>query len=244
MSLQDKHVVVAGGSSGIGMGVARATLAAGARVTLAARTAERLDRAREQLRAEVEDPTRVRTVVTDIAREPEVAHLFEESGPLDHLVVTAVSVAYLPIAAFDPAAGQRVIDSKLVGPLLLAKHGSRQLRPGGSITFTAGINAYRPSAGGSVVAAANGALMALGRALAVELAPLRVNVVSPGWVDTPVWDTVAGGRKTEVLGGMAARLPVGRIGTVEDLAHAFLFLMQNEYTTGTVLEVDGGHRLV
>ncbi|HEU4641553.1 MAG TPA: SDR family oxidoreductase [Gemmatimonadaceae bacterium] len=244
MTLQDRHIVIAGGSSGIGLGVARAALAAGARVTIAARTAERLDRAREQLRAEGHDPARVRSVVADISREGDVVHLFEETGPLDHLVATAVSVAYLPVAELDLAAAQRVIDSKLIGPLLLAKHGSRRIRSGGSITFTSGINAYRPAPGGSVVSATNGALEALGRALAVELAPIRVNVVSPGWVDTPVWDSFAGARKAEVLAGMAARLPVGRTGTTEDLAQGYLFLMQNEYSTGTVLHVDGGQRLV
>jgi len=141
-------------------------------------------------------------------------------------------------------AAQRVIDSKLIGPLLLAKHGAPRIRTGGSIIFTSGIAAYRPSRGGAVVAAVNGALAALGRALALELAPIRVNVVSPGWVDTPVWDVVAGDRKGAVLSGMAERLPVQRVGTPADVARAFLFLMQSEYSTGTVLHIDGGQRLV
>lgn len=244
MSLHGQHVMVVGGSSGIGLGVARAALAAGARVTLVARTAERLAAARERLERESGHPERVRSIAADVAREADVARAVAESGPLDHLVTTAVSVAYMPIEAFDVEAAQRVIGSKLVGPLLLARYGAPALRPGGSIILTAGINAHRPSPGGAVLAAANGALEALGRALAVELAPLRVNVVAPGWVDTPVWDDFAGDRKTAMHAAMAARLPAGRVGTAEDLAEAYLFLMRSAYTTGIVLHVDGGHRLV
>lgn len=95
-----------------------------------------------------------------------------------------------------------------------------------------------------MIAAANGALEALTRSLALELAPVRVNVVSPGWVDTPIWDTLAGPAKGERLAAMAARLPAGRIGRPEDVAAAFEAMMTNRFITGTVLHVDGGHRLV
>ena len=99
-------------------------------------------------------------------------------------------------------------------------------------------------AGGAVVAAVNGALGALARALALEMAPTRVNVVSPGWVETPVWDALMGERKTAAWEQMARRLPVGRIGTPSDLAAAYLFLMENTFATGTTVHVDGGHALV
>lgn len=95
-----------------------------------------------------------------------------------------------------------------------------------------------------MIAAANGALEALARALALELAPIRVNVVSPGWVDTPIWETIAGDDKTERLAAMAERLPVGRIGQPTDIAQAFVALMNNGFITGTLLHVDGGHRLI
>ena len=240
MTLNGQHVVVVGGSSGIGLGTAHAALAAGARVTIVGRSPERLAQAQRALGAD----DRVRALTADISREADVVHLFEVAGDLDHLVTTAVDAAYQPITELELAAAQRVIDSKLIGSLLLARHGAPHIRSGGSITFTSGIAAYRPSRGGAVVAAVNGALAALGRALALELAPIRVNVVSPGWVDTPVWDVVAGDRKGAVLSEMAERLPVHRVGTPDDLAQAFLFLMQSAYSTGTVLHVDGGHRLV
>jgi NAD(P)-dependent dehydrogenase (short-subunit alcohol dehydrogenase family) len=99
-------------------------------------------------------------------------------------------------------------------------------------------------AGGAVVAAVNGALGALARALALELAPTRVNVVSPGWVETPVWDTLMGERKEAAWEQMARRLPVGRIGSPSDLAAAYVFLMENTFATGTTVHVDGGHALV
>ncbi|HEX7090113.1 MAG TPA: SDR family oxidoreductase [Longimicrobiales bacterium] len=240
MQWDGTHVVVVGGSSGIGFGVARAALAAGARVTIVGRSEEHLASATRALG----DGGRVQGVAADIGREADVARLFEAIGAVDHLISTAVSATYQPIGELEMTGAQDVIDSKLVGSLLLAKHGAPRIRPGGSITFTSGIAAYRPGPGGSVVAAVNGALAALGRALAIELAPIRVNVVSPGWVDTPIWDSLAGDRKSAVLDAMAERLPVRRIATADDLAGAFLFLMQSPHTTGTVLHVDGGQRLV
>jgi NAD(P)-dependent dehydrogenase (short-subunit alcohol dehydrogenase family) len=137
-----------------------------------------------------------------------------------------------------------VLDTKLLGPWLVAKHAAPGLAADGSITFTSGIAAYRPGPGGTMIASANGALEALARALALELAPIRVNVVSPGWIDTPIWDTLAGTGKAERLAGMAARLPVGRIGQPVDVANAFMALIRNGFVTGTTVHVDGGHRLV
>lgn len=148
------------------------------------------------------------------------------------------------LSAFDLAAAQRAVESKIFGPLLLAKFGAAKLARGGSITVTSGIAAYRPTTKGSVVATINAALEGLVRALAIELAPLRVNAVSPGWVDTPIWTAVAGDRKDEILDAMAKRLPVGRIGRGEDIADAITFLMDSGFTTGTVLHVEGGHRLI
>jgi NAD(P)-dependent dehydrogenase (short-subunit alcohol dehydrogenase family) len=126
----------------------------------------------------------------------------------------------------------------------VAKHAAGWLRPGGSIGFTSGVAAYRPGPGGSMIAAVNGALEALARALALELAPVRVNVVSPGWVDTPIWDVLAGPAKAERLAEMGSRLPAGRVGKPAHIARAFVELMGNGFVTGTVLHVDGGHRLV
>ncbi|MFL5560815.1 MAG: SDR family oxidoreductase [Gemmatimonadaceae bacterium] len=234
------EVVVIGGSSGIGLGVARAVLREGGRVTIVGRSLERLEQALDAIGL----GAGVRTLSADVSREQDVERLFAQVGPVDHVVVTAIDAVYQPVRALCVEDARRVIDSKLIAALLIAARGASSIRPSGSLTLTSGIAAYRPSPGGAVVAAVNGALEALARALALELAPVRVNAVSPGWVDTPIWEVVAGERKGAVLEGMAARLPVGRIGSVDDVADAILFLMHNRYTTGTVLQVDGGHRLI
>ncbi|WP_344309942.1 SDR family oxidoreductase [Fodinicola feengrottensis] len=236
--MEHPQVVVIGGSSGIGLGIAGRLLADGANVTIAARSADRLAAAERELGA----GERLRTIVTDVSQEGQVERLFASTGPVDHIVCTAVDAvgAYQPIRRLDLTSIQKLVNAKLYGALLIAKHGTAR----GSITYTSGIAAYRPAAGGSVVAAVNGALGSLAAALAIELAPVRVNAISPGWVDTPVWDAIAGDAKAERLAAMAARLPAGRIGSPADIAEAVLALVHNGFITGTVLHVDGGHRLV
>lgn len=242
MNLQDAKVLIVGGSSGMGLAAAWRCLAAGAFVTVAGRSAERLAAARVTLQA----PSALQVIEVDIGQEAQVVSLFDRIGSLDHIVSTAADIrgAYQLLPELELADAQRVVQSKFFGPLLLAKHGAPRLAATGSLTFTSGVAAYRPAPRGSVVAAINAALEGLVRALAVELAPLRVNVVSPGWVDTPIWSNVAGDAKDATLQAMAERLPVGRIGEPADIADAIAFLMGNPFTTGTVLHVEGGHRLV
>jgi len=226
----------------MGLALAQRCLEAGARVTIVGRHEARLQAARAVLGTS----TALDAVVADVSHEEQVADLFERIDGLDHVVSTVADIrgAYELLPDLDLKAVQRAVDSKIYAPLLLAKHGAPKIDPKGSITFTSGIAAYRPSARGSAVAAVNAALEGLVRALALELAPIRVNAVSPGWVDTSIWTFVAGDRKDEVLGAMAERLPVGRIGQPDDIADAIAFLMGNAFTTGTVLHVEGGHRLI
>lgn len=242
MSISNTKILVVGGGSGMGLALARRCLDAGARVVIAGRGEDRLRQAREAL----DNPADLDAAIVDITREDEVAALFQRLGGLDHIVSTAADIegAYQLLPALELKAAQRVVESKLYGPLLLAKHGAPRLSAAGSMTFVSGIAAYRPAPRGSVVAAVNAALEGLVRALAVELAPIRVNAVSPGWVDTSIWAQVAGDRKDETLADMAERLPVGRIGQPDDIADAIAFLMGNGFTTGTTLHVEGGHRLV
>lgn len=237
-----KRVLIAGGSSGMGEALAGRMLKEGAEVTIVGRSGQRLSAARHRL----PDPERVRIYAADITTEDQVARLFDEVGELDHIVSTAADLdgAYELLPNLPLAAVQRALESKVLGPILLAKHGAPRLSRSGSITFTSGIAAYRPLARGAAVATINAALEGLVRALAVELAPIRVNAVSPGWVDTPIWTFVAGDAKNERLEAMAKRLPVGRVGQADDIADAIGFLMGNGFTTGTVLHVEGGHRLV
>ncbi len=236
-----ERVVIVGGSSGMGLALAKTLLRDGTQVVVVGRSDTRLVAAKRAL----DGLGPLVTHAADITKEDQVARIFEKYGPVDHIVTTAADIegAYKLLPDLEMSAARRVVESKFIGPLLLAKYGAPRLSPTGSITFTSGIAAYRPAARGSVVASINGALESLAYALAVELGPIRVNVVSPGWVDSPLWDFVAGDQKDETLGAMAKRLPVGRIGEPQDIADAIRFLMRNSFVTGTVLHVDGGHRL-
>lgn len=239
MDLLNRTVLIIGGGSGIGLGVARVCLARGARVVLAGRTLHKLERALTGLEA----GERGRAVVADVSQEADVARLFEEVPDVEHVVVTAAELAYQPIRGFDTGAARRAVDSKLLAALLVAKHAAQRLRAGGSVTFTSGVASERPLARGAWVAALNGALNSFVRGAALELAPVRVNALSPGWVDSELWDAI-GVDKASAFAAMAERLPVGRIGRPDELGHAAAFLMENEFTTGAVLTVDGGHRFV
>lgn len=226
----------------MGFALASRLLAKGTAVTIVGRSLDRLNEAR----ATLGDRPELNTFVADATREDEVERLFASIGPLHHIVSTAADVGgvYVPLPEMQVSVARRVIDSKVLAPLLLAKHGAPRLEAGGSITFTSGIAAYRPAAKGTVVAAINGALESLVYALAVELAPIRINAVSPGWVDTPIWDSVAGTGKTAALEAMAKRLLVRRIGHPDDIAQAIESIMRNGFMCGTVVHVDGGQRLV
>ncbi|AZO24445.1 SDR family oxidoreductase [Mesorhizobium sp. M1E.F.Ca.ET.045.02.1.1] len=242
MDMDNRKILIVGGSSGMGLALARRCLDEGASVIIAGRGEAKLSKARDQLGR----PATLEAAAVDISREDEVAALFARIGRLDHIVSTAAAIegAYRLLPEIELSAAQKMVESKVYGPLLLAKHGAPKLSPGGSLTFVSGIAANRPAARGAVVAAVNAALEGLVRALAVELAPIRVNAVSPGWVDTPIWEFVAGEKKDETLAAMAKRLPAGRVGRAEDIADALRFLMGNGFTTGTTLHVEGGHRLI
>jgi NAD(P)-dependent dehydrogenase (short-subunit alcohol dehydrogenase family) len=237
------RVVVIGGGSGIGLEVARMALADDSEVVLVGRSEQRLQGALRSL-----DGGRVEMLICDIGERSQVAALFERIGELDHLVVTAADLPYGPVASLSEVELMRAVRSKFLGPVFAAQEASTRIRPGGSITFTSGIAAQRPMRGGATAAAVNSGLEGLARALAIELAPIRVNVISPGWTDTPIWDRISGAApknwKQDSFDAMAARLPVGRIGQVGDIAQAFMFVMKNQFVTGSVMDVDGGHRLV
>jgi len=241
-SLEGQRIVVVGGNSGMGLALCAQVMKRRGDVLIVGRSREKLEAARDRLR-EFGEP---QLHQADVTREDEVRRLFEVTGPVNHLVCTAADIrgAYELLPQLELDALDRAIRSKVVAPILLAKHGAPRMSAHGSITLTSGIAAYRPRPKGIAVAAINAALEGVVRAMAVEMAPLRVNAVSPGWVRTPIWNDVAGADSEQLLASMAAQLPAGRVGTADDIADAILFLIGNGYTTGTVLHVDGGHRLV
>lgn len=241
-SLVGRKVIVVGGGSGIGLGVAAAALQRGADVVIVGRSADKLEAAERTL---VAGP-RLRTIAADMTQEADIARVFDQVGPFDHLVSTAG-----PPPPNDPIDGigaevvRRFIDDKLIGTILVAKHAVGKLRAGGSMTFTSGINKDRPPVpGGSVVSAIAGSFSYFARALALELGPTRVNFVSPGWVDTPLFDELVGQAKAGYFESMAGRLPSGKIATPADIAPAYLFVMESDFTTGETIHIDGGQRLI
>lgn len=235
MTLSNSHILIFGGSSGLGLAIARACLGRGAQVTIASRSAERLAAAAAALGG----GPRLATAVADIADEAAVERVCAVR-PIDHAVVSTVEPHYAPLRELVLDRARALVDAKLFGALHVAR--CARLPATGSLTVISGIAADRPMIGNSVVAAVNGALEALVRALALELAPARTNALSPGWVDTPAWDKM-GVDKAARLAARARTLPVRRTGTPDDLAAAALFLIENGFTTGEVLHVDGGHRV-
>jgi NAD(P)-dependent dehydrogenase (short-subunit alcohol dehydrogenase family) len=239
MSLDGRRVVILGGTSGIGLATAKAAEREGAAVVIASSRRERLDRALASLRIDAEGE------VVDVADEAQVRALFERIGAFDHLVFTAGETLQLePLAAMPVERARGFVNVRFWGAFMAAKYGSPHIRPGGSITLTNGIAGLRPRKGWTVAASICGAMEALTRALAVELAPIRVNAVCPGTVRTELWSGMTESARDTMYRDVAQRLPVGRVGEADDLAKAYLYLMREGFSTGQVLVVDGGAVLV
>ncbi|AJY74814.1 SDR family oxidoreductase [Paenibacillus beijingensis] len=239
-SLQGQHVIVIGGGSGIGLAAAQRASALGAEVTIVGRSADRLEKAAEGFEGEI------RTAVLDLRIEEDVQAFFIETGAFDHLVITAGEMKHGlgKVVELDTFSAKEQFESRFWGPYLAVRYGAAAIREGGSITLTTGFFGDKTVPGAAVPSAVHGALETLGRTLAVELAPVRVNVVSPGYTDTPLHDGMPAEQKRAWFEQTAPTLPVRRIGSADDIAGAILFLVENGNTTGITLTVDGGARLV
>jgi len=237
--LKGKCVVVLGGSSGIGLATARAAAARGATVIVTSRSRERAEKAAKEIGSDA------RGEGANLANEDETRAFFERVGALDHLVYTAGDELVLsPVAKLDLAAARQAFEVRVFGALVAAKHGAARIRPGGSIVLTHGIAGARPSAGWSVGSSVCGAVESLTRALAVELAPIRVNAVSPGFVRTPLWNPIPELQREALFRDAGGKLLTGRVGEAPEIAEAYCFLMENPFTTGQTVIVDGGGVLV
>jgi len=220
-SLAHTTVVVLGGTSGIGLATAKAAQAEGAQVLVTGRSRERLQA------AEAELGSGARAVALDVADEAGTRALFEGIGRIDHVFITAGSVALDARLAPDSASLRPAMDVRFWGAFNAAKYGAAKMNAGGSITFMSGTTARRPLRGAAVATASCGAVEAFARSLAIDLAPIRVNTLQPGYVDTPMLDELLGEARVAIKQEAGARLPVGRIGRPEELADAVLFLMKN-----------------
>lgn len=233
-SLTGKTVVIAGGSSGMGLALARKAASAGASVHIVGRSAEKLTAAKVVIDGDVH------THVANIGVEADVTRLAADIPRVDHLIVTAADLVFKPFEQITDDEINAMLGPKFWGPVYLVRHLEKRLSEDASVTFFSGSAAYKASSGGSIVAALNAALDGLARTLALELAPVRVNVISPGIVDSPVWDFLPPAARGNALASIGASLPRGRVGTVDELADAAMFVMGNGFTTGTVLQIDGG----
>ncbi|EYF04997.1 SDR family oxidoreductase [Chondromyces apiculatus] len=237
--LHGKRIVLLGGTSGIGLATATAAAREGASVVVVSSNRARVDRALTALPAGNEGHA------VDLSDEPSVRRFFDALGPFDHLVFTAgESLKLGPLASTDLTEARRFFDLRYWGTFMAARHGAPHLRPGGSIVLTGGIASLRPHPGWTLGASICGAMEALTRALAVELAPVRVNLVSPGVVRTPLWDSMPDDARTSLYRDTAASLPVGRVGEPDDIAETYLYLMRQRFSTGQTVVVDGGAVLV
>ena len=239
MSFDRQRVVIIGASAGIGEAAARAFAAKGAVVTITGRSKERLDQAARR----IGHPAQIAEL--DATSREALDAFFAATGAIDHLVLCASpgAVGVGPIATLDEAALRQAFDGKFFAHVKAIQAALPHLRQDGSVTLVTAASARAAFPGTAGLAAANGALETIVAPLAVELAPLRVNAVSPGVVDTHWWGAMPEDQRRAYFDAVAAVTPVRRVGKPEDVAEAIAYLAGAGFVTGTILECTGGSNL-
>jgi NAD(P)-dependent dehydrogenase (short-subunit alcohol dehydrogenase family) len=235
MSLVDQHAVIFGGGSGVGLASAKLLAAQGATVTIAGRDRAKLDGA-------IAGTHRIKAHVADGRDLQSIRAFFDTVGPFDHLVIPAGQTTRGGsfVDTITDASFRETFDGKFWVQVNVAHAGAKLIRAGGSITLFSGGASRRAMKGMTNIAAVNGALDAIVPPLSIELAPTRVNAISPGTLRTTYWTGTPEAQLDQIMNRMANALPAGRVGTADDIARAVLFLVTSPYVTGTVLAVDGG----
>jgi NAD(P)-dependent dehydrogenase (short-subunit alcohol dehydrogenase family) len=235
-ALHDQHLLVIGGSSGIGEATARLAAEQGARVTIASRSREKCTAALQRL------PAGVQAASLDVTDDQAVQAFFADQAPWQHVMLTGSATQTGPVRGLPLDAARTAMDSKFWGAYHLARHA--RIAEGGSLTFVSGVYAQRPQPNAVLQGALNAALEALVRGLALELAPhVRVNAVSPSTTATPLWDKLGPEGREAKFDTMRARLPLQRVAAPSDIAEAILFVATNRFATGSTVLVDGGDAL-
>jgi NAD(P)-dependent dehydrogenase (short-subunit alcohol dehydrogenase family) len=235
--LAGRTVVVIGGSSGIGLETARRARAEGADVILTARDVDRLQRVGLELGASV-----TAFDATDFER---LGRFFDElSAPIDHVLVTGPGPYYAPLTQFDVEAARRDVDAHLLLPVQVARHAVGKVRPGGTLLFMGGTGGRRTAVGLALISALTAALPAMTKNLALELAPIRVNLIAAGFVDTPLSAAILGDQLDARRERLRTTLPIRRVVGPADIAALAVHLMKNTAITGATFDIDGGQQLV
>jgi NAD(P)-dependent dehydrogenase (short-subunit alcohol dehydrogenase family) len=239
LSLKNKRVVILGGSSGIGFATAKAAAAEGANVVIISSNQQRITDALKEL------PADSKGFAVDLTSEQKVKDIFEELGEIDHLVYTAGESLYL-VNLSDAVLtdAKKFFELRFWGAFTAVKYASPHINPGGSITLTGGLASLRPRKGGSIAASVCAAMEGFMRAMSIELAPVRVNMVTPGIVKTNLWNNMTAADREIFFTSIGNGLPVKRVGEAEDIAQAYLYLMRQQFGTGQMVVVDGGQVLV
>jgi NAD(P)-dependent dehydrogenase (short-subunit alcohol dehydrogenase family) len=245
-----KTLLILGGSSGIGLAAARLAAEHGASVALVARHVGRLTKAADVVRA-AGPAQRAGTISTHLADVTDadalagaIADATRVHGGIDHVLIAAGTATLAPLLD-DRAIEMQVapLEQRVRSAVATVRAIAPTMRAGGSFVLIGGISTDRPVKGAWATVVGTAATEQLARALALEIAPLRANAISPGWIDTPMWDGVLGEHKHGVFESVVARTPIGRFPTAEEVGSAALFLMQNQGITGEILHIDGGQRL-
>jgi NAD(P)-dependent dehydrogenase (short-subunit alcohol dehydrogenase family) len=235
--LENQHVVVIGGSSGMGLATAKLAASSGAHVTIGSRDLTKLQAAQKEIGPGVAIKS------LDARDEESIEQFFSIIGPFDHLVLSGLPASFGSCLGMDIRAARESFENKFWGQYLSVKHGAPQMSKEGSIVLMSGVLAARPVQNVAIMASVNGAIEALGRSLAIDLAPIRVNVISPGYVDTPLFAPMAAKDRENLFSTWSKKIPIGRVGKPEEIAHAVLYLLTNRYTTGSTLYIDGGYTM-
>jgi NAD(P)-dependent dehydrogenase (short-subunit alcohol dehydrogenase family) len=238
-TLEDKKVILLGASSGLGLATAKAAAAAGAHVLIVSGNPDRIGQAVKEL------PKGSEGVAVDLSKEENIKEFFGKTGRFDHLVYTAgENISLGNIAETEIEKARQFFTLRFWGAFAAVKYAAPHINKGGSINLTSGIASTRPGKGWSVASSICGAMEGFVRAMAVELAPIRVNSVVPGVVKTNLWNSMPAADRDAFYQQVGNSLPVQRVGEGEDIARAFLYLMQQPFATGQNMIIDGGAVLV
>lgn len=239
MDLNEKKVIILGGSSGIGLATAKKASLAGASVIIVSSKREKIDAALMDL------PQGTQGYAADLSKEENIRELFKLTGNFDHLIYCAgENLSLSTMNDTDIAQAREFFTIRFWGAFAAVKYGIAHLNKGGSISLTSGTASLRPGSGWSVASSICGATEGFVRAMAVELAPLRVNCVVPGVVRTPLWDSMSEVDRASLYSYVSSSVLLKRVGEPEDVARGFIYLMEQDHVTGQALLIDGGTVLV